>query len=456
MFQLPSQESHNLLEKVRNKAGIKWRKEADGFTLSGMFDQVENAHKLLQEHFSRRPYLQISQEKEQRRKHTGRPQQNAPHPSKQASKDVKITNICTFEVQPKFMKLLKRAYSTKLQKIEMEFSLEIAWVESAPQVRIQPKQTAQESLYQKGCDEFIALYQKAYQDVKREVVEIENVGDEESILNAIQIVEAESPVVIEKFEKQLVVYADENRIKSAVQSLRQQLELLQIKNQSARRGQSSINHDAFKLNENLPQGRLSLPYVLQHTLRNGLTISLYQGDITDEKVDAIVNATNAWLQHGKDGVAAAIVRKGGAQIVEDSRYIMSQRNAPLQVSEAVYTRSGNLASQFVIHTVGPDYKVCGKERSIALLRRACLESFRLAVRLRLCSIALPAISSGRFDMPNDICAGAIFKAVEEYSLSVDAECSRLRDVRIVIIDGQTIEVFREEFVRRYYSNEMSQ
>ena len=457
MFQLSSQESHNLLEKVRNKVGIKWRKEADGFTLSGMFDQVENAHQLLQEHFSRRPYLQISQEKEQRRKHTGRTQQNAPHPSKQASKDVKITNICTFEVQPKFMKLLKRAYNTKLQKTEMEFSLEIAWVENARQVRIQPRQTTQESLYQKGCDEFIALYQKVYQDVKREVLEIENAGDEEGILNAIQTVEAENPVVIEKFEKQLFVYAEENCIKSAVQSLRQQLELLQIKNQSARRSQSNINHGAFNFNENLQQDRLSFPNLLQHTLRNGVNIALCQGDITDEKVDAIVNATNAWLQHGKDGVAAAIVRKGGAQIVEESRYIMSQRrNAPLQVSEAVYTRSGNLASQFVIHTVGPDYKVCGKERSIALLRRACLESLRVAVRLGLRSVALPAISSGRFDMPKDVCAGAIFKAVEEYSLSVDAECSHLRDVRIVIIDGPTIEVFREEFVRRYYSNEMSE
>ena len=56
-------------------------------------------------------------------------------------------------------------------------------------------------------------------------------------------------------------------------------------------------------------------------------------------------------------------------------------------------------------------------------------------------------------MPKDICAQAIFKAVEEYSLSIDAECSSLRDIRIVIIDRPTMEVFCEEFVKRYCSND---
>ena len=178
-----------------------------------------------------------------------------------------------------------------------------------------------------------------------------------------------------------------------------------------------------------------------------------QGNITEETGDAIVNPTNSRLHHGDAGVAAAIVRKGGRQILDDSSYVMSQRNAPLQVSEAVYTRSGYLPCQYVIHTVGPDWTVNGNEASIPLLRRACLESLRLAVRLRLCSIALPAISSGSFGMPKDICAQAIFKAVEEYSSSIDAECSNLRDIRIVIIDHPTIEVFCQEFVKRYCSKD---
>lgn len=56
-------------------------------------------------------------------------------------------------------------------------------------------------------------------------------------------------------------------------------------------------------------------------------------------------------------------------------------------------------------------------------------------------------------MPKNICAQAIFKAVEEYSSSIDAECSNLLDIRIVIIDHPTIEVFCQEFVKRYSSND---
>ena len=55
-------------------------------------------------------------------------------------------------------------------------------------------------------------------------------------------------------------------------------------------------------------------------------------------------------------------------------------------------------------------------------------------------------------MPEDICAQAIFKAVDEFSSSIDAECSNLRDIRIVINDDPSIAVFRKEFENRYFSN----
>lgn len=59
-----------------------------------------------------------------------------------------------------------------------------------------------------------------------------------------------------------------------------------------------------------------------------MELSLRQGNITEETGDAIVNPTNSRLHHGDAGVAAAIVRKGGRQILDDSWYIMSERNAP--------------------------------------------------------------------------------------------------------------------------------
>ena len=178
---------------------------------------------------------------------------------------------------------------------------------------------------------------------------------------------------------------------------------------------------------------------------------MYQGDITDEQVDAIVNAANEWLQHGA-GVAAAIVRKGGRQIQDESNWI-THRNGPLSVGGAVHTSGGNLTCRYVIHTVGPDWRKHGKENCISLLHRACKESLCLAAKLELSSIALTAISCGIFGMPKYISAQVMFKAVEEFSSSSVAEFSTLRNVRMVIIDEPTIRVFREEFVQRYHSKE---
>ncbi|KAJ7374748.1 ADP-D-ribose binding [Desmophyllum pertusum] len=182
---------------------------------------------------------------------------------------------------------------------------------------------------------------------------------------------------------------------------------------------------------------------------------LKRSDITDERVDAIVNAANERLQHG-GGVAAAIVRKGGRQIEDESRRIMSDRNRrSLDVGDAVHTSGGHLPCRFVIHTVGPVWKEREGKKCVSLLRRACIESLRLAAQLELCSIALPAISSGIFGMPKNICAQVMFDAVEEFSSSTEAEFSTLRDVRVVIIDDETISFFREEFVRRYTSQDTS-
>ena len=196
-----------------------------------------------------------------------------------------------------------------------------------------------------------------------------------------------------------------------------------------------------------------MPQHLHQALKNDVVLSLYQGDITDERVDAIVNAANESLQHGA-GVAGAIVRKGGRQIQDESNRL-TQKYGQLNVGEATYTSGGFLPCRYVIHTVGPRWREHGRDKSIFLLRKACVGSLRVAAQLELSSIALAAISSGIFGMPKEICAQVMFKAVEEFSASDDAEFSTLRDVRIVIIDYPTISVFHEEFFKRYLSQEAS-
>ncbi|KAL9974230.1 hypothetical protein ACROYT_G011245 [Oculina patagonica] len=305
------------------------------------------------------------------------------------------------------------------------------------------------SLFSRGGSQIV------FPNVGREEVELNNADD--IAVEVINSVETENDVVIEKVGNKLVVYAEKTKIIRSVQALREKLGLPQGGARKTRRGQRSTNIGAREQNETSQEDRFpaSQAPFLKQLLNNGVELSLHQSDITDEQVDAIVNAANEWLQHG-GGVAAAIVRKGGRQIDDESRRIMSQRNRrPLNVGDAVSTRGGNLPCRFVIHTVGPRWNDYDRKKSISLLHIACLESLRLAAQLELCSIALPAISSGIFGMPKTICAQVMFEAVEEFSSSTDAEFSTLRDVRIVIIDDETISFFREEFVKRYTSQETS-
>src|SRR4051794_37858155 len=86
----------------------------------------------------------------------------------------------------------------------------------------------------------------------------------------------------------------------------------------------------------------------QANLYDNKILRLVKGDITERNVDAIVNAANSYLKHG-GGVAAAIVRKGGAIIQEESDKI----GGFVPVGSAVITSAGKLPCKAIIHTVGP-------------------------------------------------------------------------------------------------------
>ena len=324
------------------------------------------------------------------------------------------------------------------------------------QVFIRPsKITAEQNHFQEGCDAFIDFYQKFIPNVGREEVNPPKDADTEFIQEAVTTAEAENPMIIEKTEGLLVVYAEKKSVKRLGQSLKEELGL--TSDQEGKKAKPSQGHKrvgARSENEIPQQGQNSLTQHLKYELSNEVKLSLYQGDITDERVDAIVNAANEWLRHG-GGVAAAIVNKGGRQIQVESTWIV-QQYGPLGLGRATYTCAGNLPCRYVIHTVGPEWKKHGKENCKHFLHRACLESLHIAaVDLELSSIALTAISSGIFGMPKEICAQIMLSAVEAFSSSEEAEFSTLRDVRIVIIDEPTLSVFQEEFVKRYLSKEPS-
>ena len=431
---LPRQ-SEDILEIVKENTGVEleYRKDTEVVIMTGTFDQIEAAHKLLQ-------YLVSQQMKRE----------------KKVASYGDIDDFSKFEVQPLFMKLLKRVLNKKLQEIEEKSCVKIRCDENMSQVFIRPsKITAKQNHFQEGCDAFIDLYQKFIPNIGREEVNPPKDADTTFILEAVATAEAENPMIIEKTGGLLVVYAEKKSMKRSVQSLKKELGLTIDKDgNKAKPRQGNKRVDACSENEIPQQGQHSLTQHLKHELSNEVKLSLYQGDITDERVDAIVNAANEWLRHG-GGVAAAIVSKGGRQIQVESTWIV-QKYGPLDVGRATYTCAGNLPCRYVIHTVGPEWKKHGKENCKHFLHRACLESLHIAaVDLELSSIALTAISSGIFGMPKEICAQIMVSAVEAFSSSEDAKFSTLRDVRIVIIDEPSLSVFQKEFVTRYLSQEAS-
>ncbi len=173
-------------------------------------------------------------------------------------------------------------------------------------------------------------------------------------------------------------------------------------------------------------------------------IRIVQGDLTEEQVDAIVNAANEHLQHG-GGVAGAIVRKGGRVIQEESdRWV--REHGLVRTGTAAITSAGMLPCRYVIHTVGPVWRGGGQGED-ALLASAVRSALDMAVRHQLRSVSLPAISSGIFGFPKPRCAAIILKEVFEH-LTGHPD-STLREVNLCNIDSETSQIFLEEARQRF-------
>jgi O-acetyl-ADP-ribose deacetylase (regulator of RNase III) len=176
----------------------------------------------------------------------------------------------------------------------------------------------------------------------------------------------------------------------------------------------------------------------QKSLLSGGELQIVQGDITQEAVDAIVNAANSQLQHG-GGVAGVIVRKGGREIQQESNAWI-QEHGPVSHAEPAYTSAGRLPCRYVIHAVGP---VWGYGDEDTKLSAAVSGSLKLADALELESISLPAISTGIFGFPKERAAKIIFETIARYFL--DHPESDLMQVRLTLFDQATVDVFLRIF-----------
>ena len=174
--------------------------------------------------------------------------------------------------------------------------------------------------------------------------------------------------------------------------------------------------------------------LLEHPLPNHKIFQIVQGDITTEKVDAIVNAANSQLQHG-GGVAWPISRRGGDIIQSESREWI-RKHGEVSHAEPAYTSAGDLPCKYVIHAVGP---IWGDGDEDAKLADAIIGSLRVASDLGLASLSLPAISTGIFGFPKKRAAKIIFRSIEQY-FAQNADVS-LKQVRLILYGQADAELY---------------
>ncbi|GAA3835597.1 O-acetyl-ADP-ribose deacetylase [Streptomyces chiangmaiensis] len=163
-----------------------------------------------------------------------------------------------------------------------------------------------------------------------------------------------------------------------------------------------------------------------------ITITLVQGDITRQSVDAIVNAANSSLLGG-GGVDGAIHRRGGPAILEECRALRaSHYGKGLPTGQAVATTAGELDARWVIHTVGPVF-AASEDRS-DLLASCYREALRVADELGASSVAFPAVSTGVYRWPMRDAARIAVETVRSTDTAVE-------EVRFVLFDEQAYALF---------------
>ena len=165
-------------------------------------------------------------------------------------------------------------------------------------------------------------------------------------------------------------------------------------------------------------------------------IVLHRGDITEETVDAIVNAANSRLIGG-GGVDGAIHRAGGPEIMSECDAIRaSQGGCP--TGDAVLTSAGHLPAKHVIHAVGPVWGEARAEECDALLAGAYRNSLRLASEQGLRSIAFPSISTGAYGFPIERAASLALATIRDCVTG-----SKIAEVRFVLFSKEDFKIYEE-------------
>jgi len=160
-----------------------------------------------------------------------------------------------------------------------------------------------------------------------------------------------------------------------------------------------------------------------------MRLTAVRGDITEQQVDAVVNAANRAMRGG-GGVDGAIHRAGGPAVLEDCRKRFPQG---LETGQAGWTSAGEMPARWVIHVVGPNHSAGERDRS--LLVSCYANALRVADELGARTVAFPLVSAGIYGWPKDDAIAAAVDTLRSTETAVE-------ESRLVAFDQATYALVR--------------
>ena len=511
------QETKEILDRMKNEVGVSFERTDQHFVISGSLSQINNCQVLVQTYLNQEENISDKLNKfslevdPQGFAETSPAQLNTgviaatPVEEKPVAKVQYIGNLQqedgkgikhlptaekhTFKADPLAISFMKQFFHERMQNIEENCSVECVTISDGIQITLQPKPDCDQTRHSEACSDFLMLLESASQGMSTWELDSRK-ADEDYDVSLIQSLSTNYPVILARLQDNgpFVVYGDSASVEQ-VKLLVQGTFPEQV---------TGDDHRGTQKMEMAVQGTVSIE-TYNYRTENGVNVSLRYGDITSENVDAIVNPANEYLFHGA-GLAKSIARLGGNEIQKESNNLIAKRrHKALNVGDAVHTKAGNLPCKFVIHAVGPEWGKQSEKKTINLLQKASAESLKLASELGLSSIALPAISSGVYGTPINVCAFAMLNGIQEYleclkkpnepkkddgkkkppnvkgqnkggekkpakkkevrkteeapteaaANGKDRGKARLQDIRFVLIDADAMDVFEKEFIKRF-------